>query len=96
MDHPYGHLINDLIKFFNRSFDFTPNARNLYSVSGFSYYHCKNDDASLKNIFGSWQSTKHIIPYRNSTAKDMIDGAQVSNIDTSFSHIPKKLYWILK
>ena len=88
LEHGYGHRIKDLTGVFNNSFNFKPQSTNLDSVSGFTYCHCKNDDASLKNILGTWQSTKHIINYSDTTGFSMINGTLIPNIDTCFNNVP--------
>lgn len=96
LEHPYGHRIRDLTGIFNESFDFTPLSSNLDSVSGFTYCHCTTDDASLKNILGTWQSTKHIINYSDTTGYSMIDGALVPNIDTCFNDVSETVMLDIK
>lgn len=96
LEHPYGHRIRDLTGIFNESFDFTSQSTNLDSVSGFTYCHCTNDDASLKNILGTWKSTKYIINHTDTTSYSMIDGTLVPNIDSCFKDVSETIMLDIK
>jgi hypothetical protein len=52
LEHPYGHRVKELTQIFYQKFNIHPQSTNRDSVSGFTYCHCINDDATISKIKG--------------------------------------------